>query len=223
MIVAVDGPVAAGKGTLARRLAARYGLDYLDTGSLYRAVALSLLRAGAQADAAPDEARAVEAARALDPSGLSDPALRDEATGRLASVVAAIPAVRAALLEFQRGFAERPPGGRGAVLDGRDIGAVVCPGADVKLFVTASAEARARRRWLELQARGDAATLEVVRADLEARDARDRGRAVAPLAPAPDAHLLDTTTLDIEAAFQAACAIIAAVRPGLRAGPGLDR
>jgi cytidylate kinase len=138
-------------------------------------------------------------------------------------VIAAFPAVRAALLDFQRDFAARPPAGRGAVLDGRDIGSVVCPHADVKLFVTASPEARARRRFLELQGRGAAATLAEVRADLEARDARDRSRAVALLAPAADAHLLDTTTLDIEAAFQAACALVAAARPGLRAGPGLDR
>jgi cytidylate kinase len=218
MIVAVDGPVAAGKGTLARRLAAHYGFDYLDTGTLYRATALRLLRSGA----APDEAAAAEA-RGVGPAELADPALRDEATGRLASVVAAFPAVRAALLDFQRGFAAGPPGGRGAVLDGRDIGTVVCPHADVKLFVTASAEARARRRFLELRERGEAAVFAAVLADLEARDARDRSRAAAPLAPAADAHLLDTTTLDIEAAFQAACAIIAAARPGLRAGPGLDR
>lgn len=219
MIIAVDGPVAAGKGTLARRLAAHYGLDYLDTGALYRATALRLLRAGTPAT----QANAAEAARGLAPADLADLALREEATGRLASEVAAMPAVRAALLDYQRGFAARPPGGRGAVLDGRDIGTVVCPEADVKLFVTASPQARARRRFLELQARGAPADFDAVLADLEARDARDRGRAVAPLAPAPDAHLLDTTTLDIEAAFQAACAIIAAVRPGLRAGPGLDR
>ena len=219
MIVAVDGPVAAGKGTLARRLAGHYGFDYLDTGLLYRAAALRLLRSGAGAG----EPQAAEAARGVGPAELADPALRDEATGRLASVIAAFPAVRAALLDFQRDFAARPSGGRGAVLDGRDIGAVVCPHADVKLFVPARPEARARRRFLELQGRGAAATLAAVRADLEARDARDRGRAVAPLAPAADAHLLDTTSLDIEAAFQAACAIIAAVRPGLRAGPGLDR
>ncbi len=219
MIVAVDGPVAAGKGTLARRLAAHYGFDYLDTGGLYRAVALRLLRSGAE----PDEAQAAGAARGVDAAELSDPALRDEATGQLASVIAAFPTVRAALLHFQRDFAARPPAGRGAVLDGRDIGSVVCPHADVKLFVTASSSARARRRFLELQGRGAAATLAEVRADLDARDARDRSRAVAPLAPAADAHLLDTTTLDIEAAFQAACALVAAARPGLRAGPGLDR
>jgi cytidylate kinase len=219
MIVAVDGPVAAGKGTLARRLAAHYGFAYLDTGLLYRAAALRLLRSGMQ----PGEAQAADAARGVGATELSDPALRDEATGRLASVIAVFPAVRAALLEYQRGFAARPAGGLGAVLDGRDIGSVVCPHADVKLFVTASAEARARRRFLELRARGAPADLAAVRADLEARDARDRGRATAPLAPAADAHLLDTTTLDIEAAFQAACAIVAAARSGLRAGPGLDR
>jgi cytidylate kinase len=184
MIVAVDGPVAAGKGTLARRLAAHYGLDYLDTGSLYRATALRLLRDGA----GRGEAEAAAAASGVGPAELADPALRDEATGRLASVVAAFPVVRAALLQLQRDFAGRPPGGRGAVLDGRDIGTVVCPHADVKLFVTASAETRARRRFLELQGRGAAASLAEVRADLEARDARDRSREAAPLAPAPDAH-----------------------------------
>jgi len=219
MIVAVDGPVAAGKGTLARRLAAHLGFDYLDTGALYRAAALRLLRDGGDpADAAAAQA----AASAVGPADLDRPGLRDEATGRAASVVAAIPEVRAALLEFQRRFAASPPGGRGAVLDGRDIGSVVCPRADVKLFVTASAEARARRRFLELQGRGEPAVYERVLADLQDRDARDRGRAAAPLTAAADAHLLDTTSLDIEAAFQAACAIIAAARPGMRAGSGLE-
>lgn len=219
MIIAVDGPVAAGKGTLARKLAAHFGFDYLDTGALYRATALRLMRSGLPVT----EANAAAAARGLNPDDLSDPALRDEATGRLASEIAAMPAVRAALLDYQRDFAARPPGGRGAVLDGRDIGTVVCPNAQVKLFVTASPEERARRRYLELKARGAPADYDAVLADLQARDARDQSRAAAPLAPAPDAHLLDTTTLAIEAAFQAACAIIAAVRPGLRAGPGLDR
>lgn len=208
MIIAVDGPVAAGKGTLARKLAAHYGFAYLDTGSLYRAVGLRVLRSGGDP---ADPAQATAAARALGPADLADPGLRDEATGAAASVVAAIPGVRAALLDYQREFARHPPDGRhGAVLDGRDIGTVVCPSAEVKLFVTASAETRARRRFLELAARGGGATEAEVLADLRARDARDAGRTAAPLKPAPDAHLLDTTILDIDAAFAAAVAVVEA-------------
>lgn len=207
MIIAVDGPVAAGKGTLARRLAARFGYGYLDTGGIYRAVALRLLRAGASLD---DSRAAVAAAGSLDEADLSDPALRDEATGDAASHIAAQPAVRAALLAFQRAFAADPPGGRaGAVLDGRDIGTVVCPTADVKLFVTASPEARAGRRHAELRARGVEVSYEAVLDDLRRRDARDSERGVSPLRPADDAHLLDTTNLSIEAAFRAACDIVA--------------
>lgn len=208
MIIAVDGPVAAGKGTLARRLAAHYGFAYLDTGALYRAVGRRVLRGGGDP---ADPAQAVAAARGLGPADLADPALRDEATGAAASVVAAIPGVRAALLDYQREFARRPPGGHpGAVLDGRDIGTVVCPAAEVKLFVTASAEIRAHRRFLELRARGEPAAESGVLAELRARDARDAGRAAAPLKPAPDAHLLDTTNLDIDAAFAAAVAVVEA-------------
>ena len=207
MIIAVDGPVAAGKGTLARRLAERFGHAYLDTGSIYRAVALRLLRAGASLD---DTAAAVAAAGALGEADLSDPALRDEATGDAASHIAAQPAVRAALLEFQRAFAANPPAGKaGAVLDGRDIGTVVCPRADVKLFVTASAEARAERRHAELRQRGVEVSYDEVLGDLRRRDARDSERGVSPLRPAGDAHLLDTTNLSIEAAFKAACDIVA--------------
>jgi len=210
MIVAVDGPVAAGKGTLARRLAARLGYAHLDTGGLYRAVALRLLRDGLDL---ADEAAGVAAAMAIEPADLTDPALRDEATGEGASRVAALPAVRQALLEYQRRFATDPPGGEaGAVLDGRDIGTVVCPEAAVKLFVTADLPARARRRWQELVARGEEIAYETVLADLERRDRRDQGRAAAPLRPAADAHLLDTTNLDIEAAFEAALAIVAGDR-----------
>ncbi|HUN52379.1 MAG TPA: (d)CMP kinase [Candidatus Sulfotelmatobacter sp.] len=205
MIIAVDGPVAAGKGTLARRLAAHYGLAYLDSGSLYRAVALKLLRAGA---ALADVAAATAAAGALTPADLSDPALRDEATAAGSSVVAAIPEVRAALLDYQRRFAHTPPG---AVLDGRDIGTVVCPDATVKLYVTANAAVRARRRYEEIRARGGRETYEQVLADLEARDARDAGRAAAPLKPAADAHLLDTSDLAIDGAFAAAQALIEGV------------
>jgi cytidylate kinase len=208
MIVAVDGPVAAGKGTLARRLAAHLGFAYLDSGLLYRAVAAKLLAAG---EDPADAARAEAAARSLSAADLELPALREEAVGGGASIVAAIPGVRAALLDYQRRFAHHPPGGAaGAVLDGRDIGTVVCPDADVKLFVTASPAVRARRRWRELAARGEVVDEARVLADLEARDSRDAGRSVAPLKPAEDAHLLDTSNLDIEAAFAAALEIVAA-------------
>ncbi len=201
MIIAVDGPVAAGKGTLARRLAAHYGLAYLDTGALYRAVGLTLLDAGRSPD---DSAAARAAARALDPATLDDPRLREERVGEAASRVAAMQPVRDALLEFQRDVAARPPG---AVLDGRDIATVVCPDAEVKLFVTASAKARAQRRHAELTARGETTDLDEVLADLQRRDARDQARDAAPLRPAADASLLDTTNLDIEAAFRAALSI----------------
>lgn len=207
MIIAVDGPVAAGKGTLARQLAAALSFAYLDTGSLYRAVAARLLREGV---APEDETGARRVAESLTEADLTAPDLRDEQTGAGASVVAAQPAVRAALLEYQRQFAANPPGGAaGAVLDGRDIGTVVCPDADVKLFVTASAEERARRRWHELVDRGETVEYETVLADLQQRDARDQARATAPLKPADDAYLLDTTNLGIDPAFEAAKAIVA--------------
>ncbi|MAZ02542.1 MAG: cytidylate kinase [Sneathiella sp.] len=202
MIIAVDGPVAAGKGTLARRIADIYKLDYLDTGALYRAVGLKLLQD--KQDPA-DTAAAVTAARHVGEIALDDPALRDEKTGEAASVVAANEDVRAELLQYQRNFAKRE---KGAVLDGRDIGTVVCPDADVKLFVTASAEIRARRRFDELAAKGVETSFEAVLEDLQARDARDTGRGAAPLKKADDAHLLDTSKLDIEAAVNAACKII---------------
>jgi cytidylate kinase len=203
MIIAVDGPAASGKGTLARRLAKHFGLAHLDTGSLYRAVAVAVLKAGK--DPADEEA-AVAAARALDLKNFKEEELRGAAAGEAASVVAAMPAVRAAVLALQRRFAHQPGG---AVLDGRDIGTVVCPDADVKLYVTASSEVRARRRHAELAAAGSRQSLEEVVAALNARDARDMSRPVAPLRPAEDAHLLDTTDLDIEAAFRAAVEIIA--------------
>ncbi|MEX1036173.1 MAG: (d)CMP kinase [Sneathiella sp.] len=202
MIIAVDGPVAAGKGTLARRIAHLYSLDYLDTGALYRAVGLKLLRAGRDP---ADTVAAADAARHVGEIALDDPALRHEETGEAASVVASNEAVRAALLQYQRDFAKRE---KGAVLDGRDIGTVVCPDADVKLFVTASAEVRARRRFEELTAKGVTTSFEAVLKDLQARDARDTGRGAAPLKKADDAHLLDTSKLDIEAAVNAACKII---------------
>ncbi|MCB1471392.1 MAG: (d)CMP kinase [Rhodobiaceae bacterium] len=206
MIIAVDGPAAAGKGTLTRALAEHYGLPRLDTGVLYRAVAAALLADGAD----PSDAQAAEAAAStLDLSRFADAELRTSGVGEAASVVAAQPRVREALLLFQRAFAARPPG---AVLDGRDIGTVVCPDADVKLFVTASAAARARRRWLELRQAGQDVDLAAVEADIERRDARDASRDAAPMRPADDAHLLDTTEMDIEAAFRAAVAIIDAAR-----------
>jgi CMP/dCMP kinase len=206
LIIAVDGPAAAGKGTLAKRLAQHYGLAYLDTGSLYRATALRALRRGNPSDPGVAEA----AARAVRLEDVNDPRLREEAVGEAASVVAAIPAVRAALLELQRDFARRPPtGAKGAVLDGRDIGTVVCPEADAKLFVTASLEARAARRSRELQGGDSGSIYGRVLQDMKLRDARDSGRATAPLERAADALALDTTALDADAAFTAAVEFIA--------------
>jgi len=209
MIIAIDGPAAAGKGTLARRLARHYGFDFLDTGSLYRGVGLQVLRAGGD-PADPMAAKA--AAENLDLALLADPELRGEAAAKAASLVAAQPAVRTALLDFQRNFANRPPGGKGAVLDGRDVGTVVCPEARVKLFVTASLEARARRRFAELQAAGRAAIWEAVLQDMQDRDARDSKRDVAPLKPAADAVVIDTTSLSPDQVFEAARAIVEAKR-----------
>jgi len=206
LIIAVDGPAAAGKGTLARRLAQHFGLAYLDTGSLYRAAALKALARGSPSDPKVAEA----AARDVRIEDVTDPRLRDEDVGEAASVVAAIPAVRAALLDLQRDFAHRPPGGaKGAVLDGRDIGTVVCPEADAKLFVTASLEARAARRSRELQGSDSGSIYGRVLQDMKSRDARDSGRAAAPLQRAADALALDTTALDADAAFTAAVDFIA--------------
>ncbi|MDE2228480.1 MAG: (d)CMP kinase [Alphaproteobacteria bacterium] len=207
MIIAVDGPAASGKGTLARRLARHFGLNHLDTGSLYRAVAFRALAAGAD-PADPDAA--VAAARQVTPRDLDDQRLRDEKVAQTASVVAAIPGVRAVLLAFQREFARR---GKGAVLDGRDIGTVVCPDADVKLFLTATVEARALRRFKELQAEGGTAIYERVLQDMKLRDARDRERRTAPLHRASDAFELDTTALDADAAFAAALRFIGETKP----------
>jgi CMP/dCMP kinase len=208
MIIAIDGPAASGKGTLAKRLAAHYGLRHLDTGVIYRAVAHALLRAGADLK---DEAAAVKVARELDPGTFEDPALKSHAVGTAASVVSAIPPVREALLEFQRQFASRPPG---AVLDGRDIGTVICPDADVKIFVIADAKVRARRRTLEQRGRGEQADEAEILADIIARDDRDQNRAVAPLKPAKDAYLLANSNLDIEGGVRAAIDIVEAVRAG---------
>lgn len=206
-IIAIDGPAASGKGTLARRIAQALGFAHLDTGSLYRVVGLAALRRG---EDPADPQAALRAVQSLDLSLLEDPALRTDETGAAASKVAVIQAVRDALLDFQRNFAAHPPGGKGAVLDGRDIGTVICPTATVKLFVTATAEIRARRRFVELQAEGSPRTEEAVLADIRARDARDTGRSVAPLRQAPDAHLLDTSHLDIETAVAKALEIVKA-------------
>ena len=209
MIIAIDGPAAAGKGTLARRLARHYGYDFLDTGSLYRGVGLQVLRAGGD-PADPEAAKA--AAEHLDLKLLAEPDLRGEAAAKAASQVAAQPAVRAALLDFQRNFARRPPGGRGAVLDGRDVGTVVCPDAEVKLFVIASLEARAGRRLRELQDKGQVAIWSAILQDMQDRDARDSRRDVAPLKPAADAVVIDTTSLSPDQVFEAARAIVDAKR-----------
>jgi cytidylate kinase len=206
MIIAIDGPAASGKGTLGKRLAAHFGLRHLDTGLIYRAVAKALLDAG---DPLDDAARAVAAAQALDPATFDEQALKGHAIGEAASIVSAIPAVRAALLAFQRDFAKRPPG---AVLDGRDIGTVVCPDADAKIFVVAAPEERARRRAREVRAAGQPADEVAILADILRRDERDRSRAVAPLKPAADAHQLDTTRLDVDAAVAAAIAIVERLR-----------
>jgi cytidylate kinase len=212
MIIAVDGPAASGKGTLGRRLAVHYGLRHLDTGLIYRAVARALLDG---AHALDDVDQAIKAARALDPTTFDEAELKRHAVGEAASVISAIPQLRAALLAFQRGFGRTPPG---AVLDGRDIGTVVFPDAETKIFLTASAEARARRRAAELERAGDAMAYSDVLADIRRRDERDTKRAAAPLKPAPDAHLLDTTHLDIDAAFRAAIDIVEAVRAGRKRG-----
>lgn len=213
-VIAIDGPAAAGKGTLARRLAGHLGFAYLDTGLLYRAVAARLIEAGAGIEA--DLAAA--AAKALSPSDLDRSDLRGDDVAAVASKVAAMPEVRAALLSFQREFAAKPPGNRpGAVLDGRDIATVVCPDADCKLFVTASVEVRALRRLKELRQRGvDAIHTRVLR-EMQERDARDSQRSVAPLVPARDAVVIDTSTLDAEHAFAAALEIVEARMPDAHA------
>jgi CMP/dCMP kinase len=200
-VIAIDGPAAAGKGTLARRLAAKLGLPYLDTGLLYRAVGRLVLEAGGDPG---DAATAVNAARSLLPADLERPDLRGPEADAAASSAASFGGVRTALLAFQRDFAARD----GAVLDGRDIGTVIFPDASAKLFVTASLEERARRRWLELRGRGLDADIATVEDDMRQRDAKDAARATAPLRAADDAYLLDTTDMDAEAAFRAALAFI---------------
>jgi cytidylate kinase len=210
MIIAIDGPAASGKGTLAKRLAAHYGYRHLDTGVIYRAVAFALTRRGLDLQ---DQAAAVRAAQELDPETFDNPALKSQAVGSAASIVSAIPEVRAALVAFQRQFAVKPPG---AVLDGRDIGTVICPNAEVKIFVVADPKVRARRRTLEALARGEAVDEAVILADILARDERDQNRAAAPLKRANDAYLLDNSHLDIEGGVRAAIDIVEAVRAGRR-------
>jgi cytidylate kinase len=205
MIIAVDGPTASGKGTIAKALAAHYGLPHLDTGLLYRAVGRQVALNGGNPDDAGDALAACGFVAAL----LDDPILRDETTGGLASRVSVHPAVRRALFERQRAFATQAGG---AVLDGRDIATVIAPDADAKLFVTASVDARADRRWKEMQASGGAVSRESIAADLAARDERDRNRAAAPLDQAPGAVLLDTSDLGREEAIAAAIAIVEAAR-----------
>ncbi|WP_131114625.1 (d)CMP kinase [Lichenihabitans psoromatis] len=202
MIIAIDGPAASGKGTLARRLARHFGLPHLDTGLLYRATARALMEADRPLE---DEIAAVAAARSLGLIDFDETVLRGREMGEAASVVAAIPDVRATLIETQRAFARRP---EGAVLDGRDIGTVICPDADVKIFVTATARVRAQRRALELAGRGEPVDFEAVLADIIRRDDRDSSRGVAPLRAASDAVTLDTSVLDIDAAFRAALAVV---------------
>jgi len=202
MIIAIDGPAASGKGTLAKRIAAHWGLPCLDTGLLYRAVARDVAARGYRLT---DAWAALVAARSLDPRTLQDASLRSHAAGEGASIVAGMPHVRAALLDYQRVFANQPGG---AVLDGRDIGTVVCPQADAKIYVTARPQVRAWRRFIERQAQSESATFDAVLADIERRDARDAGRESAPMRPAPDADLLETSDLDIEAAFEAAVGLI---------------
>ncbi len=202
MLIAMDGPAASGKGTLAKNLAAHYGLAHLDTGSLYRAVARDLIAAGKPLD---DGDAAVDAARSLDPDTLGDPGLRTPEVGQAAAKVAKIGAVREALHRFQRVFAAKPGG---AIIEGRDIGTVVCPEADVKIFVEASTAVRAERRHKELIEAGHDISYEEIHAQIAARDEADRSRKISPLKPAEDALLLDTSDLGIEAAFMAATKLI---------------
>ena len=202
MIIAIDGPAASGKGTLAKLIAQHWALPCLDTGLLYRAVARDTIARGFKLG---DAWAALAMARRLDPATLDDPILRSPGAGEAASIVACMPHVRSALLAYQRAFAAQPGG---AVLDGRDIGTVVCPQADAKIYVTARPEVRARRRFLERQGEPGAPAYEAVLADIERRDARDAGRESAPMRPAPDADLLETSDLAIEAAFEAAVGLI---------------
>jgi CMP/dCMP kinase len=212
VIIAIDGPAASGKGTLARRLASYYDFEHLDSGLLYRAVAKAVLDAGGTPN---DKAAAIAAARTFDPARYPDDVLKSDDVAKAASYVAAVPEVRAELVAFQRAFAKKKPG---VVIDGRDIGTVIVPDANVKIYVTATAQVRAHRRILELQERGDTVDEKAVLDEIIKRDERDMNRAVAPLKQAPDAHLLDTTHLDIGAAVRAAVDIVEAVRTGRKPG-----
>ncbi len=209
MIIAIDGPAASGKGTIAKRLAVHYGYRHLDSGLLYRGVGLAVLQAGKL----DDPAAAVAAARSYDPARFPEDDLKSDAVAKAASIVAAIPEVRTALIALQHEFARSKPG---AVIDGRDIGTVIAPQAEVKIFVTATPEERARRRVMELRGRGEAVDDAAVLADIKARDERDMNRSVAPLRQAEDAVLLDTTLLAISPAVRAAIDIVEAVRAGRR-------
>lgn len=213
LVIAVDGTAASGKGTLARKLAQYFGFHHLDSGSLYRLVALGVIDAGGDPNT---EADALRAAKAIDPARTSDPRLRTAEIGKAASLISVFPPVRSALLGYQRDFAKREPG---AVIDGRDIGTVVCPDATAKLFVDASPEVRAHRRWRELTGYGQAPDEAVILRELRERDARDTNRTISPQKPAPDAALLDTTRLDIDAAFAAALALVQPKIEALRARP----
>ena len=206
IVIAVDGTAASGKGTLAKKLAAHFGFAHLDSGALYRLTALSVLDKGGDP---ANEADALKGAQTLDFNRAGDPAIRTDIVGKAASQVAAIPAVRAALLKFQQDFLAHPPGGSpGAVMDGRDIGTVICPTATAKLYIDAGLEIRARRRWAELKAMGIRRAEQDVVQELGARDAADKARPIAPLRQAEDADLLDTSDLGIDAAFAAALALV---------------
>jgi cytidylate kinase len=218
IVIAVDGTAASGKGTLAKKLARHFQFAHLDSGSLYRLVALAVVEA--KGDPA-NESHAVKAAHAIDLTRAGEPAIRTDAIGKAASLVSAHPGVRAALLQFQRDFAARPVGeSRGAVIDGRDIGTVICPDATAKLFIDARPEVRANRRWKELTGLGIARDEGHIRDELIARDQADRDRPISPMKPAPDALLLDTSDLSIDAAFAAALALVQTkVEAALKAKP----
>jgi cytidylate kinase len=213
IVIAVDGTAASGKGTLAKKLAAYFGFHHLDSGSLYRLTALGVLDAGGDPN---NERDAVKAAQAIDPAKGSDLRIRSAEIGRAASLVSVFPPVRAALLDYQRGFARQEPG---AVIDGRDIGTVVCRDAAAKLFVDASPDVRAHRRWLELKSYGATPDEATILREIRERDARDTNRAISPQKPADDAALLDTTHLGIDAAFAAALALVQPKIEALRARP----